>query len=124
MRRPVALSSTIHTRNPSSPEESTCREDNKSVSARFSGSFDKGSLIVNVAPRPSPGLQLGDMADNRQAQTEPTVLSSRRALRLAKSVEHVGQEFRSNPLAGVADRDHGVRTHPFQLYINLASRRR
>jgi hypothetical protein len=46
-------------------------------------------------------VRLGQVAADRQSETEPAVLSARRTIGLAESLEHVRQALRIDPFAGV-----------------------
>ncbi len=75
-----------------------------------------GSDTVNVAPWSFPALatvtraavQLHEVADDGHAEAESAVLPRERAVRLGEALEHVRQERRLDPLAGVGDRDDDV----------------
>ena len=71
-----------------------------------------GSWTENAAPRlrPSlcdlhlPAVQLDDVPDDREAETQPAVRPRDRAVALPETIEDERQELRCNALAGVGDR--------------------
>ena len=68
---------------------------------------------MNVAPRPTPStgrvhgspVQLDELPDDGQPETESGVTSRRRAIGLAEALEHVWQKVRADALAGIDDPD-------------------
>ncbi len=55
-------------------------------------------------------MQLDQFADQREAETETLLGSIARPFSLAEALEHVRQELRGDPAAGIPDRDvHFVR---------------
>src|SRR5262249_32435416 len=67
-----------------------------------------------------PPVQFHQLADDRQAQSEPAVSSRARTVRLSKSVKDVGQELRLDSDARVSDSDLREGVERFQGNINAA----
>jgi hypothetical protein len=65
-------------------------------------------------------VQLHQVANERQAESEPGVAPRRPAVGLLESLEHVGQHVGSDALPAIADGDLDVRAHPMQLDLDAA----
>ena len=86
---------------------------------------DEGrALGVAVALRHDAAtVELDEMLDQRQAETEAGMHSGARAVRLAKTLEDHGQDARRDALPGVADDDLDVGVHPLQVHLDPAAPR-
>jgi hypothetical protein len=69
-------------------------------------------------------VELGQVADERQADAESAVAASTAALALSQPVEHVREDLRGDALPRIADDDLGVRTDPLQVHLHAAVPRR
>ena len=79
-----------------------------------------GPAIVRVTPGTSLTMQFDKSLDDRQANAEPCMLSSRPFFLLAEHVENVRQELGWNPDSGVADGNLDAGIDPFEPQLDLA----
>src|SRR5882724_6533527 len=68
-------------------------------------------------------MQLFQMPNNRESQAESSMLSGGAGIRLAKTIKHVRQKLRANPLTSIPHHDLNLVTCRLQLHCYLASRR-
>src|SRR5438093_1432400 len=69
-------------------------------------------------------VQLDDVADDGQPESEAAVEPGRTAVGLLEPLEDVGQEGRADALPGVAHRDLDVGVDPFQHDLHAPALRR
>src|SRR6266850_227763 len=89
------------------------QRDNESRALPFPGTLD--------ANRPS--MQLGQMFDDGQSETQAAVTARDRGIGLPEPVEYKGQELRFDADPAVFDRDFKMRVHPLENDIDAAGRR-
>ena len=82
---------------------------------------ERGALIEAATEHvDGPTVHFDELPRNGQTQTEPAAFTSDPGVRLAESLEDMGQEFRGNPNPGVAHRDFKVGIDPLEPDLNLA----
>jgi hypothetical protein len=74
--------------------------------------------------RDAPAVQLDEPADDRRAEPEAAARAVERRVALHEDVEHVREQIRIEPRAGVADADHELVTPPGGVYFLAESERR
>ena len=91
-----------------------------------------GSETTNSAPRPKPSLvdrnppavKLGQPANDRQTDAQPTFRPMQRAIGLGEQIEHIRQQIGADADAGVPHAEHDVRAFALSAEPNLAARHR
>src|SRR5690242_3365090 len=69
----------------------------------------------------APAVQLDQLARDGEAKPQSVVLSGRAAIRLPEHIEHKGQEFRTDTLAGVAHGQNGFARVAFEPDLHMAA---
>src|SRR5262245_12830773 len=63
-------------------------------------------------------MQCHEMPGNGESQAQTSMVSRHGAVGLTESIEHIGQEFRRDSLAGVGHTDLNVRINSLKEYLN------
>ena len=79
--------------------------------------------FAGAVGRHAAAVQLDEVPADREPQSEAAVRARRAAVRLAETLEHVGQEGRRDAVAGVGDIDPHVGTFGLHAHIDAPAAR-